>query len=299
MLPPFLRLSQTPSPSPASPMCPCNADRSSPHPRSRRQCRLPVSTTPHASCRLVKHRCIRTNTPFNPGALTVHGLHDRRLLNFRTVRGRNFHIAFDTHNVNDNGWGNGGGRTVPVQQLAVVPSRSPLPTRVRRHRGGGGADEPGVAPEGPVVTAQPAYDRITGPHHRLDVQVTLLGDENLRPHGILGQSLMATTVRLRPLDVYPDSRSQPSSRRGDAEGHRGCSVRLRFILIACHGVRLLRFESSEARPGRVARRCTSHAPRTMGWTNHGHRIPTPPAVGDPMSLSVSVTAASSPWCSTT
>ena len=113
--------------------------------------------------------------------------------NFRTVKGRNFHIAFDTHNVNDNGWG-----WKMVKTDCARPNNS-LPYHLGPHYR---RECDGIVASVElsslnvkhqewafVVTAQPVYDRIAGPHHRLDVQVTLLGDEKvLRPHGILGQS---------------------------------------------------------------------------------------------------------------
>ena len=143
--------------------------------------------------------------------LTVHGSFlTAAYFNFRTIKGRDFHISFDTHDVNAQGWGwrmiSGDcarpGNTVPFhlsphrrRECDDVVASVEASSLTIKH------------PEWAfVVTTQPVYDRISGPHHRLDIKVSLAGDEKvLIPHGILGHSFDGDgRPRMGALDVYPD-----------------------------------------------------------------------------------------------
>ena len=57
-----------------------------------------------------------------------------------------------------------------------------------------------------TVAAQPVFDRISGPSHRLDISFESLKlDEDHLPHGIIGQSFDGSGIpRFGRLDQYPD-----------------------------------------------------------------------------------------------
>ena len=56
------------------------------------------------------------------------------------------------------------------------------------------------------VSGRPVYNRIAGPHHRLDIGFAAEGSQSMRdlPHGIVGQSFSSMEPRGGKLDVYPE-----------------------------------------------------------------------------------------------
>ena len=137
-------------------------------------------------------------------------LHDRRLFQLPQPKGRDFHLAFDTRDVNANGWG-----WKMVEGDCARPGNS-LPFHLGPHTRRecddvvASVEYSSLAVKHPewafVVTAQPVYDRVARPAPPPGRQGDATGDETvLKPHGILGQSFDGDErPRMGALDVYPD-----------------------------------------------------------------------------------------------
>lgn len=224
--PPPTPLSPSPSP-PLSSTCPCYSDalaNKDPHlilGHGGKADFRGVNNTIYAfvSSRNASLGVRTEDATFKLGNLTVEGsFMTGAFFVVRTDKGRSLYLSYETARVNRNGWG-----WRMVEGDCARPGNSmPFLMGPHAHKTCDdvemSVEYSSLSVQTPdwvfTVSTQPVYNRVAGPHHRLDVKVSLLVDEMvLKPHGILGQSFDGDDAPRRGrLDVYPPRTSSDTFR---------------------------------------------------------------------------------------